>query len=423
MTAWTSSRSDATVEARPARCRRVVVTGLGVVAPVGVGCGAFADGLKAGRSAVGPVIGFDTSALACQLAAQVDRSLLPPKPAELDWATHYAVTAASEALADAGLPGDIAPPRIGVSMGATKAGPELLEDAWRAMRDGSSAVPEGMAANLTPGGPSHAVASHLGITGPSTAIAAACSTGAHNIIWAAEMVACGRADAVVAGSTDAPVVPSLFAGFANLRNVMTTHNERGATAVRPFCATRDGLAMGEGAGAVVVEALGHARERGAEVYAELSGWSLAAEAAHITGLPVDPRVPVRAIRAALSMARVEPSEIDYICAHGTATRRNDSYETDAYKGALGDAAGSVPISSIKAMLGHTMAAAAAIDAVATLLAMARSFVPPTMNYHEPDPDCDLDYVPNEAREQAIRCALSPSFAFGGHIGVLLFRRV
>jgi 3-oxoacyl-(acyl-carrier-protein) synthase len=400
----------------------VVVTGLGVVSPAGIGQQDFAAGLRAGRSAVVPVSRLDASALPCQLAAEVDRSLLPPRPPALDWATHYATVAASEALADAALDPPAEPARIGVSMGATKAGPDLLEAAWQAMRDGPAAVPDGMARNLSPGAVARTVAERLALAGPCTAVAAACSTGAHNIIWAAEMVAAGRAEAVVAGSTDAPIVPSLFAGFANLRNVMTTHNERGATAVRPFCATRDGLAVGEGAGAVVVEALEQARARGARVYAELAGWSTAAEAAHITSLPTDPRVPVRAIQAALAAARADPTAIDYICAHGTATERNDPYETEAYKGALGSAAGGVPISSIKGMLGHCMAAAAAIDAVATLVAMAEGFVPPTVNYREPDPRCDLDYVPNTARSARIGCALSPSFAFGGHIGVLLFRR-
>jgi 3-oxoacyl-(acyl-carrier-protein) synthase len=360
--------------------------------------------------------------LPCRLAAEVDRALLPPKPPLLDWATHYAVVAAAEALADAGLDVAADPSAIGVSMGATKAGPELLEHAWQTMRRRPDAVVEGMGANLTPGAVAHAVAAHLGLAGPCTAVAAACSTGAHNIIWASEMVAAGRAEAAIAGSTDAPIVPSLFASFANLRNVMTTHNERGATAVRPFCATRDGLVMGEGAAAVVVEALDHARRRGARIYAELSGWATAAEAAHITSLPSQPRVPVAAIRAALAMARASPSDVDYICAHGTATQRNDPYETRAYKLALGRAARRVPISSIKAMLGHCMAAAAAVDAVATLLAMAEGFVPPTINYQQPDPECDLDYVPNTAREGAIACALSPSFAFGGHIGVLLLKR-
>ncbi|MFQ5808121.1 MAG: beta-ketoacyl-[acyl-carrier-protein] synthase family protein [Armatimonadota bacterium] len=416
MTRWTSCRANGQPR------RRVVVTGLGVVSPIGIGQKDFAAGLRAGRLGVRPVSRLDASALPCRLAAEVDRSLLPPKPAALDWATHYAAAAASEAVADAELDAAREPTSIGVSMGATKAGPELLDRAGRAMRDGPHAVPDGMGRNLSPGAVAHTVAEQLGLAGPCTAVAAACSTGAHNIIWAAEMVAAGRAEAVVAGSTDAPIVPSLFAAFANLRNVMTTHNERGATAVRPFCATRDGLAMGEGAGAVVVEALEHARARGACVYAELAGWTTAAEAAHITSLPTDTRVPVRAIGAALAMAQVDPTDIDYVCAHGTATERNDPYETDAYKAALGGAAGRVPISSIKAMLGHCMAAAAAIDAVGTLVAMAEGFVPPTGNYYEPDPRCDLDYVPNTARSGRIGCALSPSFAFGGHIGVLLFRR-
>ncbi len=372
---------------------------------------------------MGPISRFDAAGLSCRLAAEVERELLPAKPPAVDWATHYAVVAASEAVADAGLDDVAGRPDIGISIGATKAGPELLEEAWLAMSSGGPmAAPNGMARNLSPGGVSEAVAAHLGLVGPRTAVAAACATGAHNIIWAAEMVAAGHAQAAVAGSTDAPIVPTLFASFANLRNVMTTHNERGPTAVRPFCATRDGLAMGEGAAAVVVEALDHARRRSATIYGELAGWALAAEAAHLTGLPTRPHVPARAICRALDMAHVLPSEIDYICAHGTATRRNDPYETDAYTMALGEEARRVPISSIKAMVGHSMAAAAAIDAVATLLAMEHGFVPATINYHQPDPQCDLDYVPNIARSHAVTCALSPSFAFGGHVGVLLFRK-
>jgi 3-oxoacyl-(acyl-carrier-protein) synthase len=409
---------------RPHPRRRAVITGLGIISPLGVGERRFAQALRSGTSAVGALTRFDASGLPCRLAAEVPAAGFAPSDSGQDRSVRYAILAARQAVDDAGLePGAL--DGAGAVIGATKAGPEAFEaacrEAWEV--DGVVAPSAAWLLRSLPDGAARAVVADLALGGPWTALGAACATGAYCLIRAAELILAGRCDVALAGSTDAPLVPSLFTSYANLAGVVTTHNERGGTAVRPFCRTRDGMVIGEGAGVLVTEELAHARARGAEVYAELAGWAMGGEACHITGPPREPNVPVRVIRQALASARVRASELGYINAHGTATRRNDPYETAAYKEALGDAAWGVPISSTKAMMGHCMVASASLDAAACLIAMRDSFVPPTINHHEADPACDLDYVPNEAREARVDSALSLCLGFGGHVAALVFRRV
>jgi 3-oxoacyl-[acyl-carrier-protein] synthase II len=400
----------------------VVVTGLGIVSPVGVGERQLAEALRSGASAVGALTRFDASGLPCRLAAEVPAADLPACDGGQDRSVRYAVLAARQAVEDAGLEPTTLDGAAAV-IGATKAGPEAFEAACKRIgqAEGPVAASAALVRNL-PDGAARAVVADLALGGPWTALGAACATGAYCLIRAAELILADRCDVALAGSTDAPLVPSLFTSYANLAGIVTTHNERGATAVRPFCGTRDGIVIGEGAGVLVLEELEHARARSAEAYAELAGWAMGGEACHMTGLPREPDVPVRVIRQALASARVRPSELGYINAHGTGTRRNDPYETLAYKEALGDAACGVPISSTKAMMGHCMVASASLEAAACVLAMRDSLVPPTINYHEADPACDLDYVPNEAREAQVESALSLCLGFGGHVAVLVFRR-
>ena len=409
-----SSRADA----RPDD-RRIVVTGLGVVSALGTGVAAFSAALRGGASGVGDLARFDASGLDCRLAAEVRDA--PDPPAGTGRAAWYAFLAAQEALADAGLTAQSAPESlraVGVASGSTKGLADALEAFWRDSRRPGPGV------HLPPGAvtaiePARFVAERLGLGGPVTGAAAACSSGPCSIALAAGMLLRGQAEAMLAGSADAPIVPSLFASFANL-GAMTLRQDRGATAARPFCATRDGFVLGEGAAMLCLETLGHARSRGARIYAELAGWALAGEAAHPTSPPADPHVPARAIHTALDRAGLAPTDVEYVNAHGTATRRNDGYETRAIKAALGDHAYRIPVSSIKGATGHPMAAAGAIDAVACVVAMREGFIPPTLNYHEPDPECDLDYVPNAARQLRPRVVVSTSLGFGGHVAVLSF---
>jgi len=388
------------------------------VSSAGSTCRALLDSLCQGRPGVGPLTRFRPEGFDVTLAAEVKD--VPEPPEGLGRAAWYALLAANQALDDSGLP-DERRRETAAIIGSTKGLVDILELAWRNNRAGPPKA-SGLQAAPWADSPARCVAQELGLGGPVTGLAAACASGPYSIAYAAELLRAGRAKAAVAGATDAPIVPSLMAAFANL-GVMTRSNERGSTAARPFCATRDGLVLSEAAGALLLETVADARARDARIYAELAGWALAGEACHITAPPQDPAVPARALRQALVLAAVPPEELDYINAHGTATRRNDSYETQAIKEALGQLAYSVPVSSIKGITGHPMAAAGAIDAVVSVLALEHGMIPPTANYQQPDPECDLDYVPNEPRQARLRTVLSSSLGFGGHVAMLVFRKV
>ena len=410
--------------------RRVAVTGLGAVSALGVGVRAFWDGLVAGRSGVRRITAFDPSAYLVQVAAEVpsfdSTAHFDTAQSDLDLLdrfAQFALVAADEACRGAGLElTDTERSRAGVAIGSGMGGAVTLDDSYRKL----------YAQGLTRAHPftiprimSNAAASHVsmrfGLRGPTLSLATACAAAAHAIGEAAEMIRAGRADVMLAGGAEAPVAPGVVRGWEAMRVLAPAPGGDPSRACRPFSRDRLGMVLGEGAGIVVLESWDRAAARGAPILAELAGYAATSDAGHITQPGVE--APARAIALALDQARLTPSDIDYVNAHGTGTRLNDSTETTIIKRAFGPAASRLAISSTKAMHGHAMGASAALELIATVLAIRHGVVPPTINYAEPDPECDLDYVPNQARDMPVRAAVSNSFAFGGLNAVLVVRGV
>jgi nodulation protein E len=407
--------------------RRVVITGVGAVSAMGLGVPALWDGLAAGRSGIRRLTVCDTSRLTNPVAAEVPgfdpaAHLTPDQLLLVDRFTAFALVAAAEAWTDA-QPGlaDEERPRAGVLVGTGMGGAGRLDDAYQDLY-GRSDQPRPHPFTI-PRIMYNAAASHISMTyrleGPTLCVSTACASGAHAIGEAAEMIRAGRADLMVTGGTDAPLVPGVMRAWEGMR-VLAPAGSDPASACRPFSADRQGLVLGEGAGILVLEDADRARRRGAKIYGELAGYAATADGGHITAPSVD--APARAIRLALDRAGLAPADVAYVNAHGTATRLNDPTETTILKRAFGDHAAKLAISSTKSMHGHAMGASGAIELIATLLAITRGIVPPTANYHRRDPDCDLDYVPNEARQMRVDAAVSNSFAFGGLNAVLAVRR-
>jgi nodulation protein E len=405
--------------------RRVAITGLGVVSALGVGRQAFWDALAAGRSGTGRITHFNPALVSIPIAAEVrdfdpERDL-PGAPLDiLDRFSQLALLAAREAVAHAGVTFDNGTrDRAGVSIG-TGIGGAVTEDALyrryyaeKQERPHPFAIPRIM---------NSAAASQVGMAyglrGPSISISTACSSAGHSIGEAYEMIRVGRADIMLAGGADAPITAPVIKVWEAMRVLANTDDP--ATACRPFSRNRIGIVIGEGAGVVVLEEWERARARGAAIVAELAGYGATSDAAHITQPGIE--APANAIRTALAEGGLEPEQIQYVNAHGTGTQLNDSTETAILKHVFGPHASKLAVSSTKSMHGHVMGASGAIELVATLLAMEHSTAPPTINYSEPDPACDLDYVPNTARPMAIEGAISNSFAFGGLNAVLAVRR-
>jgi nodulation protein E len=406
--------------------RRVAVTGLGVVSALGVGTTAFWDALRSGRGGVGRITRFDPGGYAAQAAAEVRgfdsaAHFQDQDPEILDRFAQFALVAAAEAWRDASIQlSDNEHDRAGAIVSSAMGGVASQDEAYLRLygknnpRQHPFTVPRIM---------NNAAAGHVsmrfGLRGPTLSTATACAAGAHAIGEAAEMIRAGRADLMVAGGADAPIAPGVLRSWEALR-VLAPMADDPARTCRPFSRDRLGMALGEGAGVVILESWERAQKRGANILAELAGYGATADAAHLTQPGLD--APARAIATALEQARLAPDAIDYVNAHGTATRLNDSAETQILKQAFGAHAPRLAISSTKAMHGHAMGASAAIEFVATVLAMAHGLVPPTINLAEADPECDLDYVPDVARERPIRAAISNSFAFGGLNAVLVVRR-
>lgn len=407
----------------------VVVTGLGVVTPLGLDVASTWEGLLAGRSGTGLVTAFDTAGHACRVAAEV-RGYDPATTGfearevrRLDRFVQFALTAAREAMADAGLEYPVeVPERTGVYVGNGMGGLITMAEQFAVL---SSRGPGRVSPFLVPmtlsNMASGQVSLMMGAMGPNLAPVSACATGAHAIGEAAEVIRRGDADVMIAGGTEAVIGAMAFAGFAAAR-ALTGHNETPETASRPFDATRDGFVMGEGAGIVVLESLGHARARGARIHAVLSGYGSTADAHHATAPREDGRGAARAITNALGQAGLRPDALGYINAHGTSTPLNDRAETHAIRVALGEAADAVPVSSTKGAMGHLLGAAGAVEGVVCVLSIMHGVIPPTINLTHPDPDCDLDYVADGARRRAISSAMTNSFGFGGHNATLLFTR-
>ena len=407
--------------------RRVVVTGIGIVSPVGTGVARAWGNLLAGRSGIGPITRFDPARLSTRFAGEVkdfDASVLPAKELRrMDTFIHYGLAASIEALQDAGIsPQPDYAERAGACVGSGIGGLPMIADTHAAMMAGG---PRKISPFFIPGSIINMISGNLsilyGLKGPNLSIVTACTTGNHCIGEAGRLIEYGDADVMVAGGAEATITEIAVGGFSAAR-ALSTRNDDPAAASRPWDKERDGFVMGEGAGVLVLEELEHAKARGARIYCELSGYGMSADAYHITAPPEDGNGAVRSMQAALRNAHINPDEVDYINAHGTSTPLGDLAETTAIKTCFGPHARRLAVSSTKSMTGHLLGAAGGIEAVFSVLAITHQVVPPTINLHEPSEGCDLDYVPNTAREMKVDVVLSNSFGFGGTNGSLIFRR-
>ena len=408
--------------------RRVVITGLGAVTPIGNTVATYWAGLQSGANGVAPITLFDASKHACRFAAEVKNfdpsGVLDPKETKRwDRFCQFGVVAAKEALAHSGLEiTDANRQRIGVIIGSGVGGLLTMETQAHVLEGkGPGRVSPFTVPMMIPNMATGLAAIALGAQGPSSAVATACAAGSNAIGDAFRLLQQGHADAMVCGGAESAITPLGVAGFASAK-ALSFRNDDPATASRPFDAERDGFVIGEGAGILVLETLDHAQARGAEILGEVVGYGMTCDAHHITSPIPGGLGGARAMSLALSDAGLKADDIDYVNAHGTSTPANDSNETAAIKTALGERAMAIPVSSTKSMTGHLLGGSGGIEAVAAVLALQNGVVPPTINHQNPDPACDLDVVPNQAREQIISTALSNSFGFGGHNVCLAFRR-
>ena len=403
------------------------MTGIGCVTPLGLDAPSTWKAAVAGESGIDWIRAFDTDGLPVRIAAEVKdfdaTQVVSAKEArKLERNVLLGVAAGREALGDAGLNG-FDPARVGVVFGSAIGGvPGILEQADTLRERGPDRVSPNFLPNVLVDSTSGQLAISLGIKGPNYAVVSACATGSHAIGEAAEMIRRGAADAVLAGGTESCMVPLILAGFTAMRG-LAAEDEYPPRASRPFDATRAGFVMGEGAGAVLLERLETAEQRGARIYAEVLGYGASNDGHHMAQPEPEATGVAAMMSAALERAGVEPERVGYINAHGTSTPQGDAAETRAVKQVFGDHAYRLAISSTKSMMGHTFGAAGAIEAILSALALHHGVLPPTINYREPDPDCDLDYVPNEAREVQVDVALSNAMGLGGHNGCVLLGRV
>lgn len=408
--------------------RRVVITGLGAVTPLGNDVKSFWEGIKTGKNGIDKVTRFDASELKTQIAAEVKdfepTDYIDKKEArKMDRFTQLAVVAASEAVADSGLDMEKEDPwRVGVITGSGIGGICTFEEQHTAfMERGAGRVSPFfipmMIGNIAPA----QIAIKFKAKGINENVVTACASGTNAIGDAFRHVQYGHNDVIIAGGAEAVVTPITFAGFCNMK-AMSTRNDDPQHASRPFDAERDGFVLGEGAGFVILEELEHAKARGAKIYAELVGYGATDDAYHITSPVPGGEGGAKAMELAIKDAKLEPKDITYINAHGTSTKYNDHFETDAIKSVFGDAAKTVAVSSTKSMTGHLLGAAGGVEAIVCALAISDSFIPATINYENPDPDCDLDIVPNVGRNQAVMAAMSNSLGFGGHNASIVLKK-
>lgn len=406
--------------------RRVVITGLGAVTPLGNDVATTWASLVAGRSGAGRIQAFDPSRCKSQIAAEVkgfnpELYMSRKEVRHTDRYTQFAFAAALQAVEDAGLRlADEAPSRVGVIIGSGIGGIlTLLEQHQVLLERGPRRISPFFVPSILANTASGHIAIRLGLRGPNLAVVTACATGADAIGTAFETIRRGAADVMLAGGSEAPLCELTVAGFENM-GALSTRNDSPQTASRPFDRDRDGFVIGEGAGVMVLESLEHAQRRGARIYAELLGYGNTEDAYHITAPHEEGLGACEAMGLALEEAGLQPEDVDYINAHGTGTLLNDAGETRAIKCVFGPHAYRVPISSTKSMTGHLLGAAGAVEAIVCVKVIAEGIIPPTINYTTPDPACDLDYVPNQARRADVRVALSNAFGFGGHNAVLAF---
>jgi 3-oxoacyl-[acyl-carrier-protein] synthase II len=409
--------------------RRVAVTGVGLVSPLGIGNQENWDALVAGKSGVGPITRFDASGFACRIAGEVkgfDPSLYMEKKEikKMDTFIHYAMAAAQFAMNDSGLPVDDGNrERIAVVIGSGIGGLPIIEETQKNyLQRGPRVISPFFITALIANEAAGNVSIKYGLKGPNLATVTACTTGAHAVGEAYRMIQYGDADAAIAGGTESVITPLAVGGFAVMR-ALSTRNDEPERASRPWDRERDGFVMGEGAGLVVLEEMEAAKERGARIYAELAGYGLSGDAFHIAAPSEDGDGPARVMKNALRDAEIEPEQVGYINAHGTSTPIGDKVETVAIKMVFGDHAKKLAVSSTKSSTGHLLGAAGGVESAICALALHHGVLPPTINYENPDPECDLDYVPNEARHERVEYALSNSFGFGGTNGCLVFRAV
>lgn len=409
--------------------QRVVVTGLGAITPIGNDVSSYWEGLSTARNGVAGITLFDASRHACRFAAEVkdfDPSgwLEPKESKRWDRFCQFGVIAAKQAVAHAGLTIDESNQhRVGTAIGSGVGGLLMMETQAHVLKDrGPDRVSPFCVPMMIPNMATGLTAIALGAKGPSSAVATACAAGSNAIGDAYRLIQMGLADVMVAGGAESAITPLGVAGFASAK-ALSFRNDDPTTASRPFDAERNGFVIGEGAGVIVLESLEHAQARGAQILAEVVGYGMTCDAHHITSPTPGGVGGAEAMRLALKDARLEPEAVDYVNAHGTSTQANDSNETSAIKSALGDRAYRIPVSSTKSMTGHLLGGSGGIEAVAAVLAIEHNLVPPTINYQNPDPACDLDVVPNQAREHTLNVVLSNSFGFGGHNVCLAFRRM
>ena len=408
--------------------RRVVVTGLGALTPLGNTVEEYWSALKEGRSGVGPITRFDATGYPTRIAAEV-RGFDPLKYVDkkearrLDPYLQYAMACAVMAVEDAGLDtGKVDGDRFGVVIGSGIGGiTTLLETHKTLLEKGPDRVSPFFIPMMIVNMASGLVSMRFGAKGPNSSVVTACATGNHTIGDAFKILQRGDADVMIAGGAEAIIVPLTIAGFCSMK-AMSTRNDQPARASRPFDANRDGFVCGEGGGILVLEALEHAVRRDARIYAEIVGYGMTGDAHHMTAPDPAGDGAARAMAAALRDAGLPPAAVGYINAHGTSTPYNDKFETLAIKRVFGEHARRLAVSSTKSMTGHLLGAAGGIEAIATVLALHHGLLPPTINYETPDPDCDLDYVPNQARKQDVEFALSNAFGFGGTNAALAFRK-
>ena len=404
---------------------RVVITGLGMVTPIGIGKKNFWESLINGNCGIDKISYFDTTEYPTKIAAEVKNFdftnyLLPKEANRMDKSTQFAIIATMLALEDSKLiisEGDSY--SVGVIIGSGIGGISTFEKQHKILlekgprRISPFFVPM-MISNISAG----EIAIKIGAKGPNGIITTACASSTHAIGLAFQLLRQGDAQVIISGGTEAAISPMALAGFCSMR-ALSTQNKNPRSASRPFDKERDGFVMGEGAGILILETLEHAKKRKANIYAEILGFGMTADAYHVTAPAPDGEGAFRAMKIALEDAKIEPAQVDYINAHGTSTPLNDKFETLSIKKTFGEHAYNLKVSSNKSMTGHLLGASGGVEAIATALTIKEDIIPPTINYNYPDPDCDLDYVPNKAERKLVKYALSNSFGFGGHNGVLV----
>jgi act minimal PKS ketosynthase (KS/KS alpha) len=414
--------------------RRVVITGVEVLAPGGIGTKNFWDLLSSGRTATRRITFFDPTPFRSRVAAEIDfvpeeHGLSPQEVRRMDRAAQFAVVAARGAVSDSGIElSELDPYRVGVTIGSAVGATMGLDQEYRVVSDGGRlnlvsheyAVPQ-LYNYLVPSSFAAEVAWAVGAEGPSTVVSTGCTSGIDSVGHAVDLIREGSADVMIAGSSDAPISPITMACFDAIK-ATTPRFDDPEHASRPFDQTRNGFVLGEGSAVFVLEELESARKRGAHIYAEIAGYATRSNAYHMTGLRSDGLEMAEAIRVALDEARMSPESIDYISAHGSGTKQNDRHETAAFKHSLGDHAYRTPVSSIKSMVGHSLGAIGSIEIAASVLVMENHVVPPTANLHTPDPECDLDYVPLTARDHRTDAVLTVGSGFGGFQSAMVLAR-